>query len=141
LCTRSLFLQAVLKREVRRFKAQHVRCGSALGELNHPSYYSAYFRSLNLPNISHQVLEVRWRGNELWGTIEVLPTPAGLLLWELYSRVSSSRGGGLSATTAVAAEAAVRGTCRSRSRHVQQRQWAGGISAFVINLQGPEQWG
>jgi hypothetical protein len=122
LCTRSLFLQAVLKREVRRFKAQHVRCGSALGELNHPSYYSAYFRSLNLPNISHQVLEVRWRGNELWGTIEVLPTPAGLLLWELYSRVSSSRGGGyrqqrpsqLRQPSEVLAGAAV-GTCSSGS--------------------------
>jgi hypothetical protein len=94
-----VFLQPVLKREVSRFKAQHIRCGSALGELNHPSYYSAYFRSLNLPNISHQVLEVHWRGSELWGTIEVLPTPAGLLLWELYSRVrqqgsSSSSGKG-----------------------------------------------
>lgn len=81
-------LQAVLKREVKRFKVQHIKTGTALGELNHPSYYSCYFRSLNLPNISHQVLEVHWKGNELWGTIEVLPTPAGLLLWELYSRVS-----------------------------------------------------
>jgi hypothetical protein len=79
---------------VRRFKAQHICCGSALGELNHPSYYSAYFRSLNLPNISHQVLEVHWRGSELWGTIEVLPTPAGLLLWELYSRVRRGKGQG-----------------------------------------------
>lgn len=34
-----------------------------------------------------QVLEVHWKGNQLWGSIEVLPTPAGLLLWELYSQV------------------------------------------------------
>lgn len=27
-----------------------------------------------------------WRGKELWGCIEVLPTPSGLLLWDLYSR-------------------------------------------------------
>ncbi|WIA29021.1 hypothetical protein OEZ86_011538 [Tetradesmus obliquus] len=81
-----IYPKPILRREVARFKAAHVSCGSALGELNHPSYYSAYFRSLNLPNVSHQVLEVHWRGNELWGTIEVLPTPAGLLLWELYSR-------------------------------------------------------
>ncbi|KAG2440254.1 hypothetical protein HXX76_004366 [Chlamydomonas incerta] len=27
-----------------------------------------------------------WKGDQLWGTIEVLPTPSGLLLWELYSR-------------------------------------------------------
>jgi hypothetical protein len=34
-----------------------------------------------------QVLEVHWRGTHLWGTIEVLPTPSGLLLWELYAQV------------------------------------------------------
>lgn len=62
--------------------------GTALGELNHPSYFSSYFRSLNLPNVSHQVLDLRWRGPELWGTLEVLPTPAGLLLSELYSKVT-----------------------------------------------------
>eukprot|EP00882_Tetradesmus_deserticola_P013308 GHRQ01014118.1.p2 GENE.GHRQ01014118.1~~GHRQ01014118.1.p2 ORF type:complete len:153 (+),score=72.20 GHRQ01014118.1:481-939(+) len=84
-----IYPKPLLRREVRRFKRAHIRCATALGELNHPSYYSAYFCSLNLPNISHQVLEVHWRGSELWGSIEVLPTPAGLLLWELYSRVSS----------------------------------------------------
>lgn len=35
-----------------------------------------------------QVLDVHWRGNQLWGTIEILSTPSGLLLWELYSQVS-----------------------------------------------------
>jgi hypothetical protein len=34
-----------------------------------------------------QVLGVKWKGDQLWGTIEILPTPAGLLLWELYSQV------------------------------------------------------
>lgn len=34
-----------------------------------------------------QVLEVHWKGDQLWGTIEVLPTPSGMLLWELYSQV------------------------------------------------------
>lgn len=38
-----------------------------------------------------QVLDVYWRGRELWGIMEVLPTPAGLLLWELYSKVSSKK--------------------------------------------------
>jgi hypothetical protein len=87
-----VYPSAILRPEVARFRAQHVARGSALGELNHPSYYSSYFRSLNLPNVSHQVLELRWRGQELWGTIEVLPTPAGLLLSELYSKVSGCVG-------------------------------------------------
>lgn len=36
-----------------------------------------------------QVLSVQWKGDLLWGTIEILPTPSGLLLWELYSQVRS----------------------------------------------------
>lgn len=87
-----VYPKAILQREVASFKEQHVRQGTALGELNHPSYFSSYFRHLNLPNVSHQVLELRWRGPELWGTLEVLPTPAGLLLSELYSKVSTGQG-------------------------------------------------
>jgi hypothetical protein len=43
--------------------------------------------SLNLANISHQVLDVWWMRDQLLGIIEILPTPSGLLLWELYSQV------------------------------------------------------
>ncbi len=39
-----------------------------------------------------QVLEVKWKGDQLWGSIEILPTPAGLLLWELYSQVRAGVG-------------------------------------------------
>lgn len=35
---------------------------------------------------NRQVLHVQWRGKELWGILEVLPTPSGLLLRDLYSR-------------------------------------------------------
>lgn len=76
----------VLQREVARYEKEHIQGGTALGELDHPNYASRYFKNLNLPNISHQVLEVRWKGDCLWGTIEILPTPSGLLLWELYSQ-------------------------------------------------------
>lgn len=81
-----VYPKPILQREVAAFKERHVNKGTALGELNHPSYFSSYFRHLNLPNVSHQVLDLRWRGPELWGTLEVLPTPAGLLLSELYSK-------------------------------------------------------
>lgn len=47
--------QRLLVREVRRYKQQHVKTGTALGELDHPSYASDFFRVLNVPNISHQV--------------------------------------------------------------------------------------
>mmetsp|Transcript_18408 Transcript_18408/g.46554 ORF Transcript_18408/g.46554 Transcript_18408/m.46554 type:complete len:728 (-) Transcript_18408:628-2811(-) len=76
----------ILKREVAKFEQQHIVKGTALGELDHPNYASQYFKCLNLPNVSHQVLEVQWKGDQLWGTIEILPTPSGMLLWELYSQ-------------------------------------------------------
>jgi len=76
----------ILKREVAKFEQEHISRGTALGELDHPNYASRYFKCMNLPNISHQVLGVQWKGDQLWGTIEVLPTPSGLLLWELYAQ-------------------------------------------------------
>lgn len=47
-----------MRREVSHYQHHHIRQGTALGELNHPSYYSSYFKSLNLPNVSHQVRAV-----------------------------------------------------------------------------------
>mmetsp|Transcript_32615 Transcript_32615/g.72047 ORF Transcript_32615/g.72047 Transcript_32615/m.72047 type:complete len:600 (+) Transcript_32615:290-2089(+) len=76
----------ILKREVAKYEKEHIQKGTALGELDHPNYASRYFKCLNLPNISHQVLDVQWKGDQLWGSIEILPTPSGLLLWELYSQ-------------------------------------------------------
>eukprot|EP00798_Chlamydomonas_sp_ICE-L_P023001 gene23001-30192_t len=76
----------ILKREVAKFEQEHILKGTALGELDHPNYASRYFKCLNLANASHQVLDVEWRGEQLWGSIEILATPSGLLLWELYSQ-------------------------------------------------------
>ena len=46
---------SVLKREAARFEHERINSGTALGEVDHPSYNSNFFRSLNLANISHQV--------------------------------------------------------------------------------------
>jgi hypothetical protein len=53
--------QHVLKREIKRFKYACIQTGTAIGELDHPSYSSQFFRHLNLGNASHQV---RARGCE-----------------------------------------------------------------------------
>ena len=37
----------VLKREAARFEVERIMTGTALGEVDHPSYNSRYFRSLN----------------------------------------------------------------------------------------------
>lgn len=83
---RRVYPRHILQREVRRYKNNHIRTGTALGELDHPHYKSRFFRCLNLANVSHQVLEYKWVQDKLWGTIEILPTPSGLLLWQLYSK-------------------------------------------------------
>ena len=51
----------------------------ALGELDHPDS-----SVVNLNNASHNNLEMHWKGKDLVGTVEVLGTPAGNILKELF---------------------------------------------------------
>ena len=51
----------------------------ALGELDHPDS-----SVVNLNNVSHNVLDMNWKGDDLVGTVEVLGTPAGNILKELF---------------------------------------------------------
>ena len=75
-----IYPREVLLREVskylRRCKCKERR---ALGELDHPES-----SVVNLNNASHNVLEMHWDGDDLLGTVEVLSTPAGNILKELF---------------------------------------------------------
>ena len=51
----------------------------ALGELDHPDS-----SVVNLSNVSHNVTEMHWDGDDLVGTVEVLSTPSGNILQELF---------------------------------------------------------
>jgi hypothetical protein len=51
----------------------------ALGELDHPES-----SVVNLKNVSHNILKLWWQGKELYGDIEILPTPSGNILRELF---------------------------------------------------------
>ena len=51
----------------------------ALGELDHPDS-----SVVNLNNASHNILEMHWKGDDLEGTVEVLGTPSGNILKELF---------------------------------------------------------
>ena len=66
------------------FENAHLRHDRALGELDHPPPTSPTFRSLNRENISHQVLDYHWEGEDLMGYVEVLPTKSGNMLRSLY---------------------------------------------------------
>ena len=37
-----------------------------------------------MQNVSHNVVELHWEGDDLMGTVEVLPTPNGNILKELF---------------------------------------------------------
>ena len=50
----------------------------AVGELDHPES-----QVVNLKNVSHNIIDVYWQGDDIMGIIEVLPTPSGNILKSL----------------------------------------------------------
>ena len=68
-----------LMREAENYAKVQVAERRALGELDHPDS-----SVVNLNNVSHNVLEMHWKGKDLIGTVEVLGTPAGNILKELF---------------------------------------------------------
>ena len=74
-----VYTKDVLIREGQKYAENFIKERRALGELDHPES-----SVVNLQNVSHNVVEVHWDGNDLVGTIEVLPTPNGNILKELF---------------------------------------------------------
>ena len=68
-----------LMREAKKYASVQVKERRALGELDHPDS-----SVVNLNNVSHNVLDMNWKGDDLVGTVEVLSTPAGNILKELF---------------------------------------------------------
>ena len=68
-----------LVREARKYAEVNNRDRRALGELDHPES-----GVVNLNNVSHNIREMAWKGDDLIGTVEVLSTPAGNILKELF---------------------------------------------------------
>ena len=68
----------ILKRESENYKRTFVKERRALGELDHPES-----QVVNLANVSHNILDLWWQGNDLMGKIEILSTPSGNIAKEL----------------------------------------------------------
>ena len=64
-------------REMEKYD-QLVKERRSMGELDHPAS-----TVINLKNVSHIVTGYNWDGDQLMGTIEILPTPSGNILKEL----------------------------------------------------------
>jgi hypothetical protein len=69
----------ILEREVEKYIQGPVSENRALGELDHPESMV-----INLKNVSHNIKKLWWNGDDLMGKIEVLPTPSGNILKELF---------------------------------------------------------
>ena len=69
----------ILEREVQKYDQNFVKERRALGELDHPDS-----SVVNLQNVSHNVVEMMWSGDDLVGKVELLPTPNGNILKQLF---------------------------------------------------------
>ena len=69
----------ILHREAKKYTKEFINQRRAMGELDHPES-----SVVNLQNVSHNVKEMHWEGDNLLGTVEVLSTPSGNILKELF---------------------------------------------------------
>ena len=74
-----IYPKPVLERESKKYDDNFISEKRALGELDHPDS-----SVVNLNNASHNITEMHWDDNDLIGTVEVLGTPSGNILKELF---------------------------------------------------------
>ena len=72
-------LQRADAREADKYNDGFIKQKRALGELDHPDS-----SVVNLQNVSHNVTEMHFEGDNLLGTVEILTTPSGNILRELF---------------------------------------------------------
>ena len=74
-----IYPKEILMREAKKYFKNFIHQKRAMGELDHPES-----SVVNLSNVSHNITEMNWNGDDLVGTVEVLGTPAGNILKELF---------------------------------------------------------
>ena len=74
-----VYPKETLVREAKKYAEVQIKERRALGELDHPDS-----SVVNLNNVSHNVTAMSWEGDDLLGTVEVLSTPSGNILKELF---------------------------------------------------------
>ena len=72
-----VYPKGILEREVNKYQ-QLIKERRALGELDHPDS-----PVINLKNVSHNIREIGWDGDDVVGIVEILSTPSGNILREL----------------------------------------------------------
>ena len=75
-----IYPREILEREINKYIEGPVREKRALGELDHPES-----SVINLQNVSHNVTKIKMMGDDVYGEVEILPTPAGKILQALFA--------------------------------------------------------
>tara|TARA_A100001011_G_scaffold239102_1_gene247087 strand:+ start:108 stop:731 length:624 start_codon:yes stop_codon:yes gene_type:complete len=73
-----VYPKEILMRESEKYSDNFIKQKRALGELDHPDS-----SVVNLSNVSHNITEMHFEGDNLIGTCEILTTPSGNILREL----------------------------------------------------------
>ena len=71
------YSRGIWERELDKYQ-EAIQSNKALGELDHPES-----GIISLQNVSHNIKEAHWDGDDIVGTIEILGTPSGNILKEL----------------------------------------------------------
>ena len=74
-----VYPKEILMREIKNYINGPIKERRALGELDHPES-----SVINLQNVSHNITEIKVKDNDVHGTFEILSTPAGNILKELF---------------------------------------------------------
>ena len=74
-----IYPKEILLREIKNYVNGPVKERRALGELDHPDS-----SVINLQNVSHNVTKIKMVGDDVYGEVEILSTPAGNILKELF---------------------------------------------------------
>ena len=69
----------ILKQQVQLYSDGPIAENRALGELDHPET-----SVINLKNVCHNITRLWWEGKDLYGEFEILDTPSGNILKELF---------------------------------------------------------
>lgn len=77
---RRIYPYQILREQVEKYIAGPIAENRALGELDHPES-----SIINLKNVSHNIVNLYWNGKDLYGDIEILPTPSGNILRQLFA--------------------------------------------------------
>jgi hypothetical protein len=76
---RRIYPYETLRSQVEKYIDGPIKENRALGELDHPES-----SIINLKNVSHNILKLWWQDKDLFGDIEILPTPSGNILRQLF---------------------------------------------------------